>query len=469
MKNLKKLLAAMLAVSMTFALAACSDDDSEDASSHEDTVQVVSTDDIEPIADGEETTLLWMANYDLNPTSDDEKTVGLTLFEEKGGSIEWSRVTSSNQFTKLAAAVTSGKDVPDLFASGSFPYQVLQGFYQPVDDVVDFDDPLWVDVKSTADQYVLNGKHYVAPIEFSPAVYIFYDKNTIVEEGLDDPQDLYYAGEWDYDAMDDLMSEYVNNAEGDEVRYGINGYYAPSYIQQTGETLVMVDDDGTYYSNLDSAAIAKAEERLYNWQKNGYVEASWIGSAADAFNAGCLFYAMGSWAATGDAGPSSGESWGIVPVPSDPDYDGDLPLVSATMTAYWWVKGSTKTDAVRCFYECYRIAQTDETYKQNVKDKWLEDNPNWTEDDYDLMMELSDPDQNLMIFDPAYGVSALMGDDNSGFHSGESLANYLYKATSAPDQTTGNILTWTQTKETYSATVESEVETLNESIASFTE
>ncbi len=85
------------------------------------------------------------------------------------------------------------------------------------------------------------------------------------------------------------------------------------------------------------------------------------------------------------------------------------------------------------------------------------------------MMELSDPDQNLMIFDPAYGVSALMGDDNSGFHSGESLANYLYKATSAPDQTTGNILTWTQTKETYSATVESEVETLNESIASFTE
>lgn len=468
MNKIKRVLMGVTAVAMSLSFAACSNSSTEEESSQEDVVKVSNAENIAPIAEGEENTLTWMANYDLNPSRGAEKSVGLNLFEQKGGKIEWSRVTSSNQYTKLGAAVTSGKDVPDLFVYSAlaFPCQVIQGFYQPLDDIIDFDTPLWKDVKDTADQYSLAGKHYVAPIEYYPSTYIFYDKDVISENGLDDPIDLYDEGKWDFDAMDELMSEYVKAAPSGEERYGINGFYAPQFVQQTGETLVMTDDNVTYRSNLDSAKIAKAEERLYNWRKQGYVEVNWIQNAGEAFNKNILFYAMGDWAATGTGGPTKNDNWGIVPMPADPDYEGDKPITSASMNSFMWVKGSEKTDAVRAFYECYRVAQTDTDYLKNAKDKWLEDNPYWTEEDYDLMKEVSNPNNNLMIFEPSYGVSALMGDDNSGFMAGQSLTNWLYRSTSGIDEQ-GETYTWTQTKEKFSATVDTEVQKINKQIQDF--
>ncbi|MCD7772906.1 MAG: extracellular solute-binding protein [Ruminococcus sp.] len=469
MKNLKRLFAGCMAVAMVFAFTAC-DDSSDDSSSKEDTVKVAEAEDISDIPDGAETELIYMGVGDLNPTGNNEKSVGLTLFEQKGGTITYSRVTSSNQYTKLGAAVTAGKDVPDLFnyTALAVPSQVIQGFYQPLDDIIDFDDAMWVGIKDTADQFTVNGEHYVVPFSYKPLSLLFYDRTVITENGLDDPQDLYYAGEWDYDAMDDLMSEYVAGASGDEIRYGINGYYAPSYVQQTGETIVTTEDGITYESNLDSAKIASAEERLSNWLKEGYVYESWIGEASEAFETNCLFYAMGEWAAIDTHTPSADDDWGVVPFPSDPSYEGDLLISSASMSddSVLWVNGSEKAETVKVFYECYRVAQTDPDYQQNEKDKWLENNPYWGEEAYDIISDVSDPETHLMIFDPSYGVSSLMGDDNSGFMSGVSLTNWIYKSTSSADEQ-GETYTWTQTKEKYANTVESEVASLNEFIQAF--
>ena len=297
---------------------------------------------------------------------------------------------------------------------------------------------------------------------------MFYNRKLINDNGLEDPIDLYDAGEWDYDALDDLMSEYCKGAKGDEERYGINGYYAPSYVQQTGETLVMTDDNVTYRSNLDSPKIAAAEERLSDWLKQGYVLSGWIGDATTAFQKNLLFYAMGEWAAIDTHTPTESDNWGVVPFPSDPTYEGEKTISSAKMSddSVLWVKGSEKKDAVQIFYECYRAAQTDTEYLKNQKDKWVTNNPNWGADAYDIIRDSADPDKNLMIFDPSYGVSTLMGDDNSGFMQGVSLTNYIYKSTSDPDEQ-GNTYTWTQIKEKFSGQIDGEIKTLNQSIQKF--
>ncbi len=471
MKNLKRLLAGCMAVAMTFAFTACTKGESNgDDSSRKDKVAVAEAKNIKSIPDGAETELIYMGIGDLNPTPKGEKSVGLTLFEDKGGSIKWSRVTASNQYTKLGAAVTSGKDVPDLFnySALAVPSQVIQGFYQPLDDIIDFDAPMWSGIKDTADQFSIDGKHYVAPFSYAPLSLLFYNRKAITDNGLDDPLDLYYEGSWDYDALDDLMSEYCKGASGDEERFGINGYYAPSYVQQTGETLVKTDDNVTYYSNLDNPKIAAAEERLADWLKQGYVIYDWIGDATTAFEKNLLFYAMGEWAAIDTHTPTESDDWGVVPFPSDPTYEGDKPIASAKMSddSVLWVKGSDKKDAVQVFYECYRAAQTDTAYQDTLKEKWMTNNPNWGEEAYQIIRDASDPDKNLMIFDPSYGVSTLMGDDSSGFMAGVSLTNYIYKSTSAPNEQ-GETFTWTQIKEKFSGQVESEVKTLNQSIQKF--
>ncbi len=470
MKNLKRLLAGCMAIAMTFVFTGCPKDDEGESSSKKDQVAVAEAKNIDSIPDGAEKELIYMGVGDLNPVGNNEKSVGLTLFESKGGSIKWSRVTSGNQYTKLGAAVTSGKDVPDLFnyTALAVPSQVIQGFYQPLDEIINFDDPMWAGIKDTADQFVVDGKHYVAPFSYAPLSLLFYNRKLITENGLEDPIDLYDAGEWDYDALDDLMSEYCKGADGDEERFGINGYYAPSYVQQTGETLVMTDDNVTYRSNLDSPKIAAAEERLADWLKQGYVIYDWIGDATTAFQKNLLFYAMGEWAAIDTHTPTESDNWGVVPFPSDPTYEGEKTISSAKMSddSVLWVKGSEKKDAVKIFYECYRAAQTDTKYLENQKDKWLTNNPNWGEEAYQIIRDSADPDKNLMIFDPSYGVSTLMGDDNSGFMVGVSLTNYIYKSTSAPDEQ-GKTYTWTQIKEKFSGQVDGEIKTLNASIQKF--
>lgn len=473
MKNVKKIIAGALALMAAFALTGCpkSDSSSDSGSSVKDeTVKVVSTDDIADIPEGAETELLFMGEKDLNPTTANEKSVGLNLFEDKGGSIKWSRVTSTNKFTKLGAAVTSGKDVPDIFKYEwlAFPCQVVQGFYQPINDVVDFDDRMWVDVKSTAEQYSLDGKYYVAPISYNPSSMLFYNRKNITDGGFDDPVDLYYEGEWTVDALEDIMSDWCKSSKGDDQRYGINGYFALQIVQKTGETMVKTDDNITFTNNLSDPKIAQAEERLSSWKKNGYVQPDWIGGAASAFEKNILFYAMGEWAATGTSGPTSSDDWGVVPFPSDTSYEGDKPITTADMTAYMWVVGSEKKDAVKTFYECYRVAETDPTYIQNTKDKWLADNPNWSEDDYEIIRTVADPNENLMIFDPAYGVSSLMGDDFGGFMSGVNLTGWLYNGCTKPDEQ-GVEYTWTQLKEKYTATVDSELEKINSQITKFLE
>ena len=44
--------------------------------------------------------------------------------------------------------------------------------YQPIDSIVDFSQPLWSATKDTADQFMLNGKHYVAPLGYSASAMI---------------------------------------------------------------------------------------------------------------------------------------------------------------------------------------------------------------------------------------------------------------------------------------------------------
>lgn len=68
--------------------------------------------------------------------------------------------------------------------------------YQPIDSIVDFSQPLWSATKDTADQFMLNGKHYVAPLGYSASAMLCYDKDIIDAEGLDDPYELYVNNEW---------------------------------------------------------------------------------------------------------------------------------------------------------------------------------------------------------------------------------------------------------------------------------
>lgn len=469
MSKLKKALALAVALTASLSAAACGSSgsgSSESTVSEVEKVDVEDTDAVDKIPEGAETELRWMGTYDLNPAAGQDTSVEMTLFNNKGGTVVWDQVIDSEKFDKLAAALMSQKNVPDLFKYEwmAFPCQVVKDMYQPVDSVVDFDSDLWKDTKSAADQFMLNGKHYVAPINFTVGTLMMYDYAIIENEGLDDPYELYLNGEWNWDAWTEMMDTFVSNASGDETRYGVNGWFQTQVVQQTGKTMVTYDkESNTFLSNIDDPDIERAENMLYDIGKKNLVLTDWTGNAKNALKDGTtLFYCMGTWAMTGNNGPTTDNDWRVVPVPSDPNTDEKY--MTSDMLAYMWVKGSTKNEAVKTWYECCRIANTDPEYQENGKQKFLNANPAWTEEMYQVFLDCSSTEYN-QVFDYGYGISGTLSDDNSN-EDGSCVTRKLYEFTNKTDDS-GHQYTWAELRESYAPTVNSELDAINASIQEY--
>ncbi len=467
MKQIKRITAVILALGMSFTVLGC---DKNNDSSYEESIEVPTADQIEAIPDDAENTLDWCSYYDLNPSEgSEEKYTNVSLFEDKGGKINYINCGgSAKKYDKLSELILANTP-PDIFAyeqKMTFPAGIIKERFQSVDSVVDFDSPLWSDVKETAEKFVLNGKHYVAPITYGILSTLTYDMDVIEREGLDDPYELYKNNEWDWDAFYNIMKQYKENAQGDEERFGINGWYHSFIFQSTGQTIITQDPEtGEYINNIKNSDLERAAEFLYKLTKEGLDLSTWIGSASDAFESNVLFYAMGPWASTGSHSPQSGDRWGAVPMPRDPNTD--TKYATMDINAYMWVKGSTKKEAIKCWYECSKLASTADEYKEISKKKFFTDNPNWTEEAYQATYVDVFSDEFVKVIDPGYGISTILSDDDAATNATkEALIPYLYSSVRKFDDS-GTQLTWTQVREKYTATIDSELKEFNEDLDKF--
>ena len=193
MKNHKRIAAGLLAAVSVFSLTACGGSGSGDTTTADVTTTAKTEwtgDNVEVTAEEGELstdvdisgkTLKWMGIYDLNPTNDSpERSAELALFEDTyGASIEYIPTTSDKRFDDLATAILGGTS-PDIFVYEwlTFPYGISKGQYQPIDSLVDWEDPMWADVKDTADKFIWKGEHYIAPLgyAFSDTQVLMYNQ-----------------------------------------------------------------------------------------------------------------------------------------------------------------------------------------------------------------------------------------------------------------------------------------------------
>lgn len=464
MKKTKRVLAGLLAVISAFGIVGCGKSGGEEESSYVNKVDVEDTDQIAAIPDGAEKELVWLSYFNINPTKKEpEKRADLDLFEKKGGTIRYDQVSSMEKYDKLASELMSNTP-PDMFwyeQKMTFPCNVILDMYQPVDEIVDFESDLWKDVKDTADRFVLNGKHYVAPVKFVTNSVLTYDKKILDAAQLEDPYELYLDGKWDWNTWYDMMDEYCGGASEDEERYGVNGWFAPFIFHSTGKTLISFDEENKeYVSNLLEPDFERATDLLYNIKKNNMYYPDWVGQASDAFKLNILFYAMGPWASFGSHTPADGEEWGMVPMPKDPN--SDTLYNTPEINAYMWVRGSTKKEAMKAWMECAKLVNTDEKYKEVDKEKFFTTNPNWTEQMYSVAFEETFSDKFVQVIDPGYGISTTLSNDDAATNpTKEAVVAYMYTSVMKEDDN-GSQYTWTQLREQYSGTIDSELKTFNQ-------
>lgn len=476
MMKTKKLAAALLAVLTSLAAVGCGDGDSNgggtssvdeyDLGSHEDAVSVEDTEEIasmDTIPESERE-LIWLSYFDINPTrANPETRTDLDLFQKKGGKITYDKTQSLEKYTKLAEEILSGSP-PDMFwyeANMTFPYNVTRKMFQPVDPIIDFDSDLWKDVKETADTFVLNGGHYVAPVKTINMSVMGYDKNMVEAAELEDPYELWQEGNWNWNTWYDMMTEFCAGSTEDNPRYGINGWFAPFIFYSTGKTIIMFDQDKQeYYNNMDDPDFVRAADLLYDIKKNDMYYPEWLGQASDCYNNNILFYAMGPWASINEHSPKDDESWGMVPIPSDPNSDENY--IIPGIETYMWVAGSKKDVAMKTWMECAKIVTTDDKYKQTEREKFDSQNPNWTDEMYYVAYELPQTDYYHFITDPGMAINTAISDDDVATNdSKEAVNKYMYTSVMKQDENSVQY-TWTTLKETYRPVIDSGIKEINE-------
>lgn len=475
---MKRILALALVLIMVFALVGC-------GSNKRKIVEVtLSTEDSEAILaaagitlpDASETaaagtTIKWFAWYDdfHNYSEDEVVNTGFFTFKEKYGcEIEWIECVWKERYDTLANLVLAGTS-PDFYPSSNstFPYYAIKGVFQPVDDYIDYDDPLWEGMKGFVDKYFsLGGNRYIVATSNGFANVVPYNRRVIEEWGFEDPAELYANDEWTWDKFYDMCVEFSNP---DEDRYAIDGWpYCEALMASSGSQIVSYDTETKQFvSNLDAPGLERASELIYNLSKNECLYPVWKNGYKVRNNVEgsgvkeglCLFCIRGTYAFTGPVDEVSAV-WGdiaageimFVPLPRDPAGDGKY-YMQANANGYCIVTGAENPEGVALYAACERFKVLDPTVV-SIDRRQLEEIYLWTDEMlamYDHCLEIAQNGETATV---EYG----QGLGEKLFDTSDGMRTIARKATE-------KITTWAQAKEKNADALEYYVSALNEDIA----
>ncbi len=405
---MKKILSLGLVLLMIFALVGC-------GTRRREIVEVtLSTEDSEAILAAAgivlpdvaeiscaNTTVKWFAWHDPFHNYSEEEIVntGYFTFKEKYGcEIEWTETTWEARFDDLANAILSS-NAPDFYPADTdiFPTYAIKGLFAPVNDYVDYDDPMWEGTAHMARNYFsLGDSSYLIITDISIERVVGYNRRVIDEWGFEDPAELYYNNEWTWDVFYDMCLEF---SDPDEDRYALDGWYhSASLIDSSGSIIVTYNTETKRFeSSLDDPRIERAATLAADLRKNECVYPVWDTGyvirgniEGGGINEGlCLFYIVGTWGFTGPVSEIS-PIWGDItagevmfaPLPRDPNGDGNY-YCGAKPSGYCLIKGGENHDAVAILAACERFKVLDPTVI-SIDKRQLMETYMWTEEMLDM-------------------------------------------------------------------------------------
>lgn len=429
------------------------------------------------VAAGAGTTVKWFAHYDAFQNYDEGEIVALgawTFKEKYNGSIEWVETTWGARWDDLALNVMSGTPA-DLFPGETaiFPNNVIKGMFQPVNDYIDYDDPLWSGMKDYAYNYFnLGGKIYAAVIDTDFGTVVPYNRRIMDEYGFEDPAELFYNNEWTWDKFYQMCADFN---DPDEDRYAVDGWFwSAALIYSAGKTVIELDTDTCqFYSSADDPALERAADIVYQLNRNECVYPRWTQPNWSTRNGGaegagvkegsCLFWPVGLYVLSGSGTTveTIGATWGdmkseeimFVPMPRDPNGNGEY-YIQASPFAFVIINGAENPEGAALMCQCTRFKTMDpivnQIDKRQLKEKLL-----WTDEMLDMRetcMKLANGEHPIVDYGDGMGqqLATISGD-------------FMGLGTMRDAQS------WAQLKEANSERLQHFIDLLNEDITNFIE
>lgn len=266
--------------------------------------------------------LCWFDFHNVSPELD----IAEVFAERFGGTVETEIVSSLEITDRLGVLMASGQS-PDIMRKQAehFPSFFINNRFTAMDEWLDMTSSLWSDMGSIIDSYGYNGKHYYFPYALTATPYgVTYCSAELSEYGINDPMDLYFAGEWDWNAFEDICLKWKDfNPE----KYPISwpGCFGVQLAETTGVPVIGFDGKNII-NNMKNANVMRTMEFIEKLYREDCFWEGWHGpDGLDSWQ-GTLFFVMPlDWTL-----PCGQEFWfknnyegeiRTVPMPRDPESD----------------------------------------------------------------------------------------------------------------------------------------------------
>ena len=380
----------------------------------------------------------------------------LTLFKQRYGgdiSVEAS-ATSLNYAEMLGTRIASG-DSPDMvrYEGWAFPHGASFNMFTPLDSYIDLDSELWSGMKSVADQYIYNGKHFYIPYMNDVNFAIVYNNRVLEENGMPDPIEYVKNGTWDWYKFEEMLKRWQDIDPVNHISY--NGVGALSFTYTTGKKIIDVKNS-EILNNMKDPDVERCVLWLESLRKQYLVGASPEQSAAGAPNGfvhpgeafldgNLLFLGMGavwSYESAKESLDKANQPNEIkfIPFPKDPQADAWYQLTGNF--GYLVPAGAQNVKGAIDWINLLRIEETDPENIATAKEKACADVPAyrikcaecgyyftveedealvdtcpecgtprntkykvvWTEEQWDMYQEMmTDGDKYVLVYDYVYG------------------------------------------------------------------
>lgn len=399
----------------------------------------------------ENPTVKFLSEWDLNPAEGQPISVALEMFQTKfGGRIEKVHTSFDERYTKLSTMVQADES-PDMFSAGDmdvFPKGVLSGYFQPLDPYIDFSSDLWKPMSAVNEQFCANGKHYVGAYNVESDCVMFYNKKTIVNNGLDDPVELLDQGKWDWDALWKMMTQFCNR---EEAKFATDGWWFEGAISLTTGKPYIGMENGKVIHNLDDPMIEKVQAYMLKMKENDLpfpkAEYGWQPMPTNLKDGKTLFYPVGTYALypynsyIQDFGEM--EDVMFVPMPKCPD--ADQYYLPARVNGFSLIKGAKNPKGVAAYLTC-EMASRDSEIAKDIGKRQAFDEYGWTQEQWDMLERVNKMTAEHPSIEMYNAVTQTIADYinnpmKEGYNSGAS---------------------WIQTRDSIRSAVQMELDSVNE-------
>lgn len=395
------------------------------------------------VPSGHAGTLKYLGFYDI--TTDQKATEQTLIFRSDvyGGDIEVERVAFGEQYyQKLAVDVTSDSS-PDIVTKDAllYPGNVGKNLFEPLDDYISLETPLWKDMASIIDSFSYKRQHFFYPHMTTTMYALNYNKKTIEENDLTDPYELYLKDEWTWDAWRELMAEFCDKSD-DNVGFFTTNHTITSFIATTGVPLVSKTSNGVV-NNFQSPEVTRAmafleqlcrEGLTYGKEFGNWIEPSQFPPYSDRLLFICTepewTYISESQAVQDKKGweediLDTPSDFSFVPFPRDPDA-GEY-YIEYDCFGYLVPKGAKNIEGAVEWINLNRVYRTDPDIQAKVREEHISPEPvyytkgdytghrrwvmTWGEREYDLWREMCDSPKFSYVSETVEGFSTKLTDE----------------------------------------------------------